>query len=104
MAIYGVTVSARGGDWVAYEGSDAAEAERIAIREHKRFRGQGYVSVMLDGGTWKDVKHVPGDLATSQLCEPSCCLHLHCGQINPLSCFCGDTMDAESRAFYADLG
>jgi hypothetical protein len=102
MPYYGV--SARLGDGPEeeiYDGTDYAQAERLAVRAYVRYRGAAYVSVLLDGGTWMDVKHVPGGgLSTARLTEPSCCLHPQCGQINPLSCYCVHSMDAETRERY----
>jgi hypothetical protein len=100
MPFYGVTARVNGREVEVYDGTDGSEAEALAIRAHIRYHGRAYVSVLLDGGTWHDVKHVPGDLRTAQLCEPFCCLHPQCGQINPLSCYCVEYMDAETRERY----
>lgn len=100
MPYYGVTARIADNEVEVYDGQDGAEAERLAVGAHLQYGGRAYVSVLLDGGTWMDVKHVPGDLATAQLCEPSMCLHPHCGQINPLSCYCAEYMDAETRERY----
>lgn len=104
MAWYGVTARMPDGtEHDVYDGQDAAQAERLALNEYRRWRGAAYVSVLLDGGTWMDVKHVPGDgMSTAQLTEPSCCLHPQCGQIHPLLCYCAATMTPEERSRYAD--
>lgn len=101
MAVYGVVVSVSGVERVAYEGTDYTEAERIALRRHRWFGGRGYVSVMRDGGTWRDVKHIPGNLASARVTEAGGCLHAQCGQINPLSCYCREHLSEEDRAYYA---
>lgn len=100
MTWYGVTARFGQQEREIYDGQDGAEAERLALWAHKSYLGRAYVSVLLDGGTWMDVKHVPGDITTAQLCEPSCCLHPQCGQINPLYCYCAEGMDAETRERY----
>lgn len=102
--IYGVVArTADGTEHEVYEGQDAAQAERLALGEYRRWRGVAYVTVLLDGGAWRSVKHVPGKgLSTAQLTDAGFCLHPLCGQINPLSCYCGATMTAEERARYAD--
>lgn len=100
MTWYGVTARIADNEHEIYDGTDSAEAERLAIGAYLRYRGGAYVSVLLDGGTWMDVKHVPGDLTTAQLCEPSMCLHPSCGQINPLSCYCAATMTEAERERY----
>lgn len=105
MSYYGVSARVGQEEREIYEGTDYAEAERLAVSAYRRYRGNAYVSVLLDGGTWMDVKHVPNshgpdDLSTARLCEPSCCLHPQCGQINPLSCYCVHSMDAETRERY----
>lgn len=103
MPFYGVTAHIGTTEWEIYDGTDYDTAEKLAISAYRRHHGKAYVSVLLDGGTWRDVKHVPGDLATAQLCVPSCCLHPSCGQINPLSCYCEASMDDETRERYRTL-
>ena len=98
--VYGVVANSGSQELEAYEGQDRIAAERIAVRTYRSHHGKADVSVLLDGGTWMSVKHVPGDLSTAQLCEPSGCLHPQCGQINPLSCYCVEHMDAETRERY----
>jgi len=100
MPYYGVTARFGKQEREIYDGTDYAEAERLALWAHRSYLGRAYVSVLCDGGTWMDVKHVPGDLSTARLTEPSCCLHPHCGEINPLSCYCAETMDAETKERY----
>lgn len=100
MPYYGVTARFGEQEREIYDGTDGAEAERLAVWAHRSYLGRAYVSVLLDGGTWMDVKHVPGDLTTAQLCDPSCCLHPSCGQINPLSCYCATTMTEAERERY----
>lgn len=106
MAWYGVTArTADGTEHEVYDGQNGGQAERLALEEYRRWQGAAYVSVLLDGGTWMDVKHVPGaDLSTARLTEPSCCLHPQCGQVNPLSCYCAATMSAEERARWVEIG
>ena len=100
MPYYGVTAQFGNQEREIYDGTDYAEAERLALWAHRSYLGKAYVSVLLDGGTWASVKHVPGDLSTARLTEGSGCLHPQCGQINPLSCYCADTMDAETKERY----
>lgn len=100
MAYYGVTARNDHEEWEVYDGTDYDDAQRLAVNAYLTHQGLVYVSVLLDGGTWRDVKHVPGDLTTAQLTEPSCCLHPQCGQINPLSCYCAATMTEEEKARY----
>ena len=100
MSYYAVSVHVNNAERDVYNGTVYHAAERLAIQAYRKYFGKAYVSVLLDGGTWMDVKHVPGDLSTAQLTEPSCCLHPHCGEINPLSCYCVESMDAETRERY----
>lgn len=101
MAFYGVTARCDSTpEWEIYDGTDYDTAERLALSAYRLHHGRAYVSVLLDGGTWLDVKHVPGDLSTARLTEPSCCLHPQCGQINPLSCYCAEYMDTEQKERY----
>lgn len=97
MPYYGVTAQFGQQERVIYDGTDYAEAERLAVWAHRQYLGRAYVSVMLDGGTWRDVKHVPGDLSTARVTDAGFCLHPQCGEINPLSCYCADTMTPEER-------
>lgn len=83
---------------VVYDGTDYAEAERRALYAHRMSHGRAYVSVMLDGGSWRDVKHVPGDPSSARVTDAGFCLHPECGQIHPLSCYCAATMSVEERA------
>lgn len=100
MTYYGVTARNDHEEWEIYDGTDYADAERLAVNAHIAHQGLVYVSVLLDGGTWASVKHVPGDLSTARLTEGAGCLHPQCGQINPLSCYCVHDMDAETRERY----
>lgn len=100
MPYYGVTARNDHEEWEVYDGTDAEDAERLAVNAYLAYHGKVYVSVLMDGGTWRDVKHAPGDLSTARLTECGFCLHPQCGQINPLSCYCAHTMDAETRERY----
>lgn len=100
MPYFGVSAHINGTEQEIYDGTDYNTAERLAISAHKLHHGNAYVSVLLDGGTWMAVAHIPGDLSTAQLTEPSCCLHPRCGEINPLYCYCADRMDAETKERY----
>lgn len=107
-AIYGVVSTMPDGRQDAvYEGTDYAQAERLALSAYRRWYGAAYVSVMLDGGAWRDVKHVPGNvggggLSTAVVTDAGFCLHPQCGQIHPLSCYCAATMTEEEKARYAE--
>lgn len=104
MPYFGVSARIEGREIDIYDGTDEERAGREAIGAHRRYRGAAYVTVLLDGGTWMDVKHVPGELHTARLCEPSFCLHPQCGEINPLFCYCVESMDAETRERYRQYG
>lgn len=97
---YGVTARIADNEIEIYDGQDPEEAQALAIGAYVQYGGGANVTILLDGGTWRDVKHVPGDLSTAQLCEPSCCLHPQCGQINPLSCYCAAAMTEEEKERY----
>lgn len=100
-AIYGVAATLPDGtQHEVYEGTDYTSAERLAISTYQLHRGTAYVSVLLDGGTWRDVKHVPGDLSSARVTQSGGCLHSQCGQINPLSCYCGQSMTEQERERY----
>lgn len=94
--VYGVVARHGDTEWEIYDGTDAAEAEALAICTYRRHGGRAYVSVLLDGGSWRHVSHVPDDVSTAALTD-SGCLHPRCGQIHPLSCYCGQFMTPEER-------
>ena len=100
MPYYGVSRYVNGAEYEVYDGTNYEAAERLAVQAYRKYFGKAYVSVLLDGGTWGSVKHIPGDLSTARLTEGSGCLHPQCGQINPLSCYCVESMDAETRERY----
>lgn len=101
---FGVTASYEGREYVVYDGTDGDRAEREAVSVHLRYHGKAYVSIMMNGETWKDVKHVPGELRTARVSDAGGCLHPQCGEINPLSCYCALTMDEETRERYRTYG
>lgn len=98
--IYGVIIRVGDRELDGYEGSDYTRAEASALNAYRRHYGHAQVSIMLDGGTWKDVKHLDNDLSTARVTEAGSCLHPQCGQINPLSCYCARYMDDATRERY----
>ncbi|MFF9649715.1 hypothetical protein [Streptomyces sp. NPDC014622] len=90
-AIYGVVSTLDEKEELVYEGTDYAHAEREAISAFERSHRKAYVSVSLDGGSWKAVQVLPKHLAPNAkpvVADSSFCLHSRCGEIHPLSCYC----------------
>lgn len=91
MTWYGVVATHKNGSQteIGEWEHDYDKAAREAINAYKRFHGKAYISLMEDGGTWKDVKVVPGVAnPTPVVTEVGFCLHPECGQIHPSSCYC----------------
>lgn len=103
--LYGAVSRMEGRETLIYEGPSFEFAEQQAIHAYTRSYGRAYVSVLRDGGTWRDVKTIPfriqGD-HMPRLTDAGSCLHPRRGEIHPLTCYCADTMTAEERARYAD--
>ncbi|WP_326827453.1 hypothetical protein [Streptomyces sp. NBC_01751] len=97
-SIYDVVSMLNGKEELLYEGTDYARAEREAISAFERSHRKAYVTVYLDGGSWKDVKALPKHLAPDAkpvVTGAGGCLHPQCGEIHPLSCYCRYEMTPE---------
>jgi hypothetical protein len=90
-SVYIVTSQLNGKESDVYEGGDYDKAEQMAISAFERSHRKAYVTVYLDGGSWRDVKAYPKHLAPNAkpvVTDAGGCLHPQCGEIHPLSCYC----------------
>lgn len=100
---YGVCAQLDGTEIVIGEWQgDYDRAEREAISAFKRYCGRAYVTIYLDGGSWRDVKTIPNVPGYEpRVTDAGGCLHPNCGEISPASCYCRYTLTPEQLARYA---